>query len=551
MFAAPVAKPKAKTAAPSKNTSLLQRATPFGHRHNDSGEYLRMLQQSIGNQAVLRLLRRQGLLENKHGDPGQHISPESVSAEGGPRGLAWAFSKIPLFPPKRMSGEFQSPSQFPAPLLPGAIQAKLKVGAVNDPLEREADRVAEQVMRMPAPTSAPPQVSRKCDACEEEEKLKRKPTGPHAATGEAPAIVHDVLRSPGQPLDAATRAHFEPRFGHDFSRVRVHTGTSAEQSAREVNAQAYTVGHNIVFDAGRLAPGTHEGRRLIAHELAHVVQQTSAAAVVALQRDPKKEENPKPAAPSTQKPPAPPAPAVPQDFAVLLSPDEEFVTLATAIAPGAKVLHATSVEDLAKQLKAIKVPIGTLFFVAHMDEDGDLVFTSPGKETFVRAETIASKVKDSAQVESIDFRGCNLAQAPAEMDKIRVALKATKVTGSTCSLVSQIAGPIMIGSKAITQPKDLTDKNKTAFDDGFKKIHEIFVDAKKKCIINDSVDGYFQTGGRLIAYWANPGSMADQAGWDDKKSVCYKDLKVEKVDPTKKIPVIGPDDCKLVEVGKK
>src|SRR5262245_60918366 len=119
MFAPPVAKPNAKAAAPSKNTSPLHRAAPFGHRLDDGGaEYLHMLQRSIGNQAVLRLLRRQG----------------SVRAEGGSRGLAWDFSKIPPFPPERMSGEFQSPSQFLAPRLPGPpIQAKLKVGAVDDP----------------------------------------------------------------------------------------------------------------------------------------------------------------------------------------------------------------------------------------------------------------------------------------------------------------------------------------------------------------------------------------------------------------------------------
>ncbi len=198
MFAPPVAKPKAKAAAPSKNTSPLHRAAPFGHRLDDGGaEYLRMLQRWIGNQAVLRLLRRQGLIENKHGDPGQDVGPESVSAEGGSRGLAWDFSKIPPFPPERMSGEFQSPSQFPAPRLPGPpIQAKLKVGAVDDPLEHEADRVADQVMRMPAPgvsgASTPPQVCRKCAACEGEEQLHKKPAGTLSAGREAPPIVHDT-----------------------------------------------------------------------------------------------------------------------------------------------------------------------------------------------------------------------------------------------------------------------------------------------------------------------------------------------------------------------
>jgi hypothetical protein len=116
----------------------------------------------------------------------------------------------------------------------------------------------------------------KCAKCEEEEKLQKRAAGPQAAGGEAPALVHEVLRSPGQPLDAETRGFFEPRFGHDFSRVRVHTGTSAEQSTREVNAQAYTVGRSMVFDAGRFAPGTQEGRRLIAHELTHVLQQSGS-----------------------------------------------------------------------------------------------------------------------------------------------------------------------------------------------------------------------------------------------------------------------------------
>ena len=168
------------------------------------------------------------------------------------------------------------------------LQTKLKVGAVNDPLEHEADRVADQVMRMADPgaamTSAPPQVSRKCAACEQqvsrkrpaceaEEKLQKKGVGSQAGPADAPASVHEALRSPGQPLDAATRAYFEPRFGRDFSDVQVHSGPSAAQSAHDVNAHAYTVGHSIAFDSGRFDPGSREGRRLIAHELTHVAQQ--------------------------------------------------------------------------------------------------------------------------------------------------------------------------------------------------------------------------------------------------------------------------------------
>jgi hypothetical protein len=89
-----------------------------------------------------------------------------------------------------------------------------------------------------------------------------------------PLIVHEVLRSPGQPLDPAIRAFFESRFGHDFSQVRVHTDGQAAESVRAVNALAYTVGRNVVFGAGQYAPGTAIGRRLLAHELAHVIQQS-------------------------------------------------------------------------------------------------------------------------------------------------------------------------------------------------------------------------------------------------------------------------------------
>lgn len=95
---------------------------------------------------------------------------------------------------------------------------------------------------------------------------------------EAPPIVHEVLRSPGEPLDPATRAFFEPRFGHHFGQVRVHTDQKAAGSARAVQAQAYTVGQNVVFGAGQFSPGTAAGQRLLAHELAHTVQQRSGSA---------------------------------------------------------------------------------------------------------------------------------------------------------------------------------------------------------------------------------------------------------------------------------
>lgn len=93
------------------------------------------------------------------------------------------------------------------------------------------------------------------------------------APSTVPPIVHEVLRSPGQPLDAATRSFMEPRFGHDFSRVRVHNNAQAVESAGAVNALAYTAGQNVVFGKGQYAPSSPQGQKLLAHELAHVVQQ--------------------------------------------------------------------------------------------------------------------------------------------------------------------------------------------------------------------------------------------------------------------------------------
>ena len=149
------------------------------------------------------------------------------------------------------------------------LQTKLTIGASNDPLEQEADRVADQVMATSAHSAvsgAPPRIQR----------FSGQATG-QADT--APASVDRALASPGSPLAPALQQDMEQRFGHDFSRVRVHSGAAAEQSAREVNANAYAAGHNIVFGAGRFAPGTHEGRRLLAHELAHVVQQRQSASL--------------------------------------------------------------------------------------------------------------------------------------------------------------------------------------------------------------------------------------------------------------------------------
>jgi hypothetical protein len=126
-----------------------------------------------------------------------------------------------------------------------------------------------------------------CDECGKKQMSLQRAQDSEIETpnsGGVPSIVHDVLRSPGQPLDAQTRAFMEPRFEHDFSRVRVHTDARAAESAQAVGAAAYTVAQDVVFGAGRFQPDTRLGQQLLAHELTHVLQQRSALQSASLSR---------------------------------------------------------------------------------------------------------------------------------------------------------------------------------------------------------------------------------------------------------------------------
>lgn len=150
------------------------------------------------------------------------------------------------------------------------LQRKLAIGASNDPLEREADRVADQVMAAPvrsAVSDTPLRIQRYAGQATE-------------SVGTAPSSVDRVLTNSGRPLEPTLRQDMEQRFGHDFSQVRVHSGVAAEQSARDVSAHAYTAGNNVVFGEGRFLPRTNEGKRLIAHELTHVVQQRAMSSTI-------------------------------------------------------------------------------------------------------------------------------------------------------------------------------------------------------------------------------------------------------------------------------
>ena len=176
-----------------------------------------------------------------------------------------------------------------------APASALRIGAANDALEREADRAADAAMS--GGTMRPqwslskanlwPALRRKCDCggsasggeceeCKHKGDLQRAAASPASQTEgaeRAPAIVHDVLRAPGQPLDRRKRDLMEDRFGTDFSQVRVHSDARAAESARAVNALGYTVGAHVVLDPHRRHPDSYDGLKILAHELAHVIQQ--------------------------------------------------------------------------------------------------------------------------------------------------------------------------------------------------------------------------------------------------------------------------------------
>lgn len=167
----------------------------------------------------------------------------------------------------------------------GKVQAKLEISSPDDPLEREADAMADRVTRGDAaviPISrGAAQVSRKCAACEDEDKVvQRKAEAPAAAT---PGAVGSFAPSGGASLDSATHAFMASRFGTDFGDVRIHTGDEAARSARSLGAKAYTVGRDIVFGAGQYDPQGAAGQHLLAHELTHVIQQRGGA--LSIQRE--------------------------------------------------------------------------------------------------------------------------------------------------------------------------------------------------------------------------------------------------------------------------
>lgn len=235
----------------TKDGKSLESANVYPHQNNltkSSHDSIISLQRAIGNQAIQKLARSS---------------------------VGFDFAKI-------------------------GIPPRLKVSRPGDEYEQEADKIAEQVMRMPSSDSPIPitnvkkrTVDGKCSTCgtekegEEKMEISRKPLSiyslePDEQVGKE---INNIRSSSGHSIDASAKGFMESRFGYNFSSVKIHTDESAARSANSVNARAYTIGNDVVFGEGQYRPNTQEGRMLLAHELTHVVQQNTMTSAMSIQRD--------------------------------------------------------------------------------------------------------------------------------------------------------------------------------------------------------------------------------------------------------------------------
>ncbi|MBM0745395.1 DUF4157 domain-containing protein (plasmid) [Phormidium sp. CLA17] len=223
------------------------------------------------------------------------------------------------------------------------IQRRMDPEEEEDMVQRKvADQITPLVQR-----EALPEMEE-----EEEEVIQTKTIGnqtapfPPRESSEVPSIVHEVLNSPGQPLDPATRAFMEPRFGHDLSRVRVHTDAKAAESAQAVNARAYTVGRDVVFGNGEYAPQSAEGGWLFAHELTHVMQQNMVGSEASVRRSE--------SAPVLQRNPAR---ATPRALRVVGKGFEKRVDVVVTQAQNSRMAITTALDDGIKGLDATRADL--------------------------------------------------------------------------------------------------------------------------------------------------------------------------------------------------
>jgi hypothetical protein len=382
-----------------------------------------------------------------------------------------------------------------------------------------------------------------------------------------------ALAQGGQTLPAPVRQRVEPLLGADLSTVRVHNDSASRRAATSLAARAFTVGRHIHFGPGEYRPNEPDGMRLIAHELAHTIQQASgglavaaapitvaaaqsplereadhvAASVMAgraasvrlslgadaIQRDPKPPGTPAPT-------PAPTPSAARIDVAIVLTDDAQDMAEARSYA--STVLRVTDSDDARDKLKALGKPIGTLYVVSHSTSAGEVEFISSiGTISWEKISVLGRTLKKGFSVgmepASVDFRGCKVGSAGGELESFRSALGSQAARGTNCWSFIERVTPLTYDGSDITSPGQIPKGMEKKFDqallkqlDGMKS-----ADGKpvKNCLVGlaagEKADAknlkkiwtlYWNNSGNLIANWVSP----DYNKTWQKDSICWKDM---------------------------
>ncbi|HVB23348.1 MAG TPA: DUF4157 domain-containing protein [Ktedonobacteraceae bacterium] len=443
---------------------------------------------------------------------------------------------------------------------PPMLQAKLTVNQPGDVYEQEADRVATQVMRM---TDSGPAVSNDENGTKTS-FMRKQSNEPQADTGTAianvPPEVHSVLSSgSGRPLDTTTRAFMEPRFGHDFSRVRVHTNSDAADAARAIQARAYTVGRNIVFAPGEYSPESGRGRTLLAHELTHVVQQgfgTRQQAVQMKKNDPEEKTVADPLE-ATQKEALAAVGAIESNWKTLAKVAAPYDLLKPWIAHGDAVVALIRAHTTAslEAMRAKDSELASAYTLAVGTDKITYDYIAWHVTAYVNLLSLRSGVNelvDSFDHDKREFTGrANAERLARQLKKASDGLKAD--SGDELALVRRDV-PLVVHARTkrevtitVTSPA-IDPKVRTVFEQHTERARKLQVSIQQSAdIINQFVDGAFEEGLEQAAealkeYYNVRKMLSGPKGGDKPKQ--EKQTKQETKPDVQPIPLLPPDEEK-------
>ncbi len=333
-------------------------------------------------------------------------------------------------------------------------------------------------------------------------RLFRKPAI-HSHNMTAPSIVDHVINSRGQSLDAGTRNFMETRFGHYFGNVQIHNDSEAHRSSAAINALAYTHGRHIVFGAGQYQPNISAGKKLLAHELTHVLQQNSDTII---QRQPSA-TNPTQAS---------------TNVIISLDNDSDTKIQSAVKIKGAKQLRAYSVADLASKLAKLQGKVDNIIIYSHGDRIGFLKFVdSRGRESWVDIDDITKAIsgKIKISVDNLELEGCSLGNSSGKLSAFKKAINAVSVKAHSCFTFTRILKRIRINGKIIRKRSDLESKDEPLFRKTLlAEVQKTLVSANGTAV-TDCLEGitphvplnttelenvFFANNGVIIAEWDSP-----------------------------------------------